>query len=244
MIVEQDLELGFLPDTAPPPQCKAATDTLLQLTLLRFKATRARKHGCLLETSYDTRMEDLAKTLKLLLNGDWAMPRLQHFCWQPGCCNGRQVSVCVDRTYAALVEAWFDPLSEGAPSVTRWHTQGPCLAEQSGGMLCHQILPRALAPLGLQGNDQPQPLELTEVNEEGMDCWRVHTTKKLRQCLQALEDQPTSTVTWCTGLIATEPVDYMSARLQHLDATQGFGLKELVASRGLLHDCLWPLSIC
>ena len=28
----------------------------------------------------------------------------------------------------------------------------------------------------------------------------------------------------------------MSARLQHLDATQGFGLKELVASRGLLHE--------
>ena len=109
-----------------------------------------------------------------------------------------------------------------------------------GGAVRWHALPSDIASgscaAGPSGNDQPQPLELTEVNEEGMDCWRVHTTKKLRQCLQALEDQPTSTVTWCTGLIATEPVDYMSARLQHLDATQGFGLKELVASRGLLHE--------
>ena len=85
-------------------------------------------------------MEDLALTVARLLKGDSASQQLQHFCVQAMCCQGRQRSVCIEEIYAPLVSAWFGPLSEGVPSITRWHTFGPSLSEQAGGMLCRMIL--------------------------------------------------------------------------------------------------------
>ena len=50
-------------------------------------------------------------------------------------------------------------------------------------------------------------------------------------------DQPASTSLWSVAALATEGVDQLSARLQHLDAG-GYGLKELVSPSG----CLFKLQ--
>lgn len=61
----------------------------------------------------------------------------------------------------------------------------------------------------------------------------MHCSKKLRQCCEAVGDQPESTKLWGIALFATEAIDHLSARLQHLDAS-GYALKELVSPTGLL----------
>lgn len=65
-----------------------------------------------------------------------------------GCCRGssgsREKSVAVERVFAIVVEAFFKALGTRLPSTSRWHTFGPTLSIQAGGMLCHQIMPRAL----------------------------------------------------------------------------------------------------
>jgi hypothetical protein len=84
VVLEQDLQLGFFPDTRPPVECQARTRTILQMTLLRHRATRARNDGVFDDPAYDKRLGDLASVLEDLLNGDWANPRILHFCWKPG----------------------------------------------------------------------------------------------------------------------------------------------------------------
>ena len=78
-------------------------------------------------------------------------------------------------------------------------------------------------------------LQVGDDGDDEGDSWKVHTSKKLKQCMAALQEQDQeSLVTWCTGLLSTEAADHMSARLQHLDSTKGSALKELVSSTGCL----------
>ena len=83
-----------------------------------------------------------------MLNGDWSRPQLQHFCHKPNCCQ--DVAEATEKIYSLLLSAWFEPLGVTIPSVTRWHTFGPVLAIQAGGILCHQILGRVLRILEQQ----------------------------------------------------------------------------------------------
>jgi len=62
-------------------------------------------------------------------------------------------------------------------------------------------------------------------HEEGeQDNWTVTINKKLRQCMETISDQPSSTESWSIGLIATEAADHLSQRVQHLDDS-GYALK-------------------
>ena len=227
-IVEHDLRLGFYPDTQPPPDMQEANKTLVELTVLRFKVTRSRDDN-VDETARDLRSADVAAALQLTLNGDWCRPQLQHYCWQPGCCENRSRQVAIEKIYSILVAAFFDPMSSYIPSTSRWHTFGPTLAVQAGGLLCHSILQRAVQIL------DPEVQDYGEVDQDdGVDSWKVHVNKKLKACLRTLGDQAATLQTWSLGLFATEAIDHLSALLQHCDAT-GFALRELVSPNGALH---------
>ena len=91
-------KLLLFPHTAPPLACKVANATILDLTLLRFKETRARR-GVSVPRGFESRMDDLAATLQRLLTGFWHLPYLQHHCVEDGCCGGQRREVCVLRRY-------------------------------------------------------------------------------------------------------------------------------------------------
>ena len=147
--------------------------------------------------------------------------------------------MAVERILSVLTEAFCEPLGTRLPSTNRWHTFGPTLAVQAGGMLCHQVMPRTLkcldvgggAPQGGQVGQQPGE----DNAEDSVDSWQVHITKKLKQCWETVSDQPDSSKLWGVGLFATEALDHLSARLQHLDSC-GYALKELVNPSGLLYE--------
>jgi hypothetical protein len=82
-LVEHDLALGFFPDTKPPAHYQASTETIVDMTLLRHRTTRGRTDS-MDDAAYDERLGEVAIVIKDLLNGDWAQPRLQHYCWKPG----------------------------------------------------------------------------------------------------------------------------------------------------------------
>ena len=73
----------FFPDTKPPAQHQASTETIVDMTLLRHRTTRGRTDS-MDDAAYDERLGEVAIVIKDLLNGDWAQPRLQHYCWKPG----------------------------------------------------------------------------------------------------------------------------------------------------------------
>ena len=228
-VVAEDLRLGYFTQTRPPEEFVASTQTILDMTILRFKSTRARSES-FTTTSRELKREDLARVLAKLLNGDWARPTVQHFCYGT-CCNGQSRETAEEAITAALAEAWFEPISENIPSIARWSTFGDCLPEEVGGMLCHAILPRVMGIV--EAELAGEQLEDNAENDDNLDSWQVHITKKLQKAFATLSDQPATTQVWSTALFATEPIDYLSNRLQHLD-TVGSSLKELVSENGLL----------
>ena len=229
-IVEDDLRLGFYPHTEPNPLHVRTSSALIDITLLREHATCARAVS-LTETGRAQKLEELAHVVRKLLNGNWGAAHIEHFCFEPGCCDGHQLSVAVDRVYAALSAAWFEPLGISVPSTSRWHTIGPALAVQAGGMLCHQVLPRALQVLDKAAGVHEERAD--REGDGGADSWRIHSAKKLKQCMEVVGDQPATVQLWAIAALATEAVDQLSATLQHLDVA-GYVLKELVSSTGCL----------
>lgn len=79
-----------------------------------------------------------------MANGDWRCRRVQHFCHLKGCCKGHDRGVAVDKMTGILYACFFERLGTKLPSVSRWHTMGPTLSLQAGGLLCHDIITRVL----------------------------------------------------------------------------------------------------
>lgn len=154
-LVEEDLQLGFMPGAPPPPENLQRNRVLVDMTVLRFKTTRAR-HTSLHDCGHEQKMSELSDRLLDHLNGKWSLPRVQHHCYRPGCCGGQKLNVCIEVTFALLVAAFFEPLGVKIPSITRWHSFGDTLPVEVGGMVCHQVLPRAMEPLQrlVEGDDQ------------------------------------------------------------------------------------------
>lgn len=71
----------------------------------------------------------------------------------------------------------------------------------------------------------------------------MHVGKKLRHCCDTLRDKIACAKLWSIGLFATEAVDHVSARLQHLDVA-GHSMRELVSPHGVVygfHQHTWSL---
>ena len=147
------------------------------------------------------------------------------------------MGTCIDRLTAVLHAAWFAPLVVGLPSVSRWHTVGPTLATQTGGLLCHRIMGRVFLRVFQSAQDAD-----VQADDEA-NSFHYHCNKKRRQALEFWADQPRSSEVLLTALLSTEPLDKLSARLQMLDEA-GNAMTEFVdpTPRGLLHKCLRHLS--
>ncbi len=114
---------------------------VLHLTLGRRATATFLLEGSLRMTAHEEKAVALATKLRQLLHGDWTLPCIQHYCCN-GCCRSR--AEATEKIIAVLAAAFFDPLSVHIPAESRWWTFGPTLSVQSGGFLCHQILPRTI----------------------------------------------------------------------------------------------------
>lgn len=195
------------------------------MTLLREAATRARSDREANPKRHEERTE-LAQSLAKMLNGDWTVSRIQHYCH--GNCPCRQNrAAAVDCLTSLLHQAWFAPLGVKVPSKTRWNTLGPSLALQAGGFACHQILNRTLARV----------LKPTRVDENKANESSYHHVCNMRrhQSLDFVTTQPASSQCLLRALVGTEPLDKLSARLQFLDHA-GMSMVEVVSAQGVLFD--------
>ena len=223
-IVTDDLATEFYPHSQPDAAAQRHNWIVIEMTLLRERTTRARNES---ECPYDDENTmALASALHKLLNGDWTLPRVQHFCGDPTCCDGFSRSTCVEKVVSLLAEAWFGPLGKKLPAQNRWHTFGPTLQVQGGGHLCHAILPRVLAralrvEAGVGDND--------DVDESS---YQVYMNAKARKSKEFNEGEHV-VETLGIALLGSEPVDKISARMQHLDKEMS-SLRELVRPDGPL----------
>jgi hypothetical protein len=124
-VIAKDLEHGFYRARQPPPsEHRQQSRRILEITLLRHRATRARADAEFIMGKVPvsaTELDVLVESLLDILNGDWKKPYIEHFCWRIGCCGDGQVSVCAEIVFA-LLEKIAGSLSPQTPSVSKWHT--------------------------------------------------------------------------------------------------------------------------
>lgn len=204
-------ELDIFVGVAPHPRIAARTDALLELTLLRAEYTRGRSQSE--APSNMDRTRSLAKRLANFCNGDWSKPRVQHFCWKPGCCVNeagvRDPQISRRAAAAILGEAVLEPLPVIVPACNRWYTFSMALDTQSLGFVCHRILPRAVLAAF---DEDSQLLADADAAEDG-DEFRVVQAKKLRKAINFMED-PQADLVLLSAAVMTAPSSHLSNRLQ------------------------------
>lgn len=180
---------------------------------MRSKFVRAQhEDGDSVSASLQKLFGDFAR----LLNGDHRKPCIEHYCHEPGCCQGRQRSVAVRDITELLVEAYFSGIGVDLPASNKWWTFGPHLARQAGATLAHRVLPRiavaAFVSEAVDGGDE--------------DSFHAMANKKKQSSVEFLTDEKTP-LTLGVAAVTTAPLDHLSFRLQHLDHT-GSSCLELV----------------
>ena len=100
------------------------------------------EHQC--DSQRDNELHALAQLLLDVLNGDWSLPRLQHWCVLPRCpCKGR-FETLVQLVVSLLYRAVIEPASSRTPAMIKWHTYAQSFEGGAlGKMLCN-ILERVL----------------------------------------------------------------------------------------------------
>ena len=121
----------------------------------------------------------------------------------------------------------FHRVPEKLPASNRRRTFGAALEVQCVGFVLRSILPRVVAHLHC---DAPGGTDAGQCDEEVS--YQMFSNRKVRQALEFLQDSfGPRTVT--LALIASEPLDRMSAIMQRLDrAPSGSPLREMGQSVG------------
>ena len=225
-IVHEDFNVGFFPGSRPPEQGRSVRESLMELTVFgQHEDIRARQHM----PPSDKSMEILDE-LAAVCNGDWSANYLQHFCYGPTCCAGGNREVSEQRMVGILMSAFFGQLGTDIPSTSRWSTVAPTCARQCGAMACHNILGRVMAR-ALDTSNAP-------VNDE--DEYHALVTQRTAACLDFVTDQPSSLKLVLSATVLGIPVQVLSSRLQHLDATSGAAV-ELTKHCGPIEQCMIDL---
>ena len=86
-----------------------------------------------------------------VLNGQWWLPCVQHYCLGLSCCVQGKIS-CINRVIEALMKTVLSK-APGCPAVNKWSKLGPCVDILMSGIVLHQILPRAFALMKRRGAD-------------------------------------------------------------------------------------------
>ena len=221
---------GILPPLAKLPSLyQEHAQDILRITFLRRYFVRAR-----LDCESDARgcqeRSALAATVVRFASGDWRQPQFQHYCWERGCCEGRSKAAAVDQACALVFDIIFAKLNTKVPSVSRWHTFRERVEIQALGMLLHSIMPRVLCrafqPQG-GAEELMDPLDDLQVD---VSAWRVYATRKMNQSNAFMADE-TSPMRLSLAAVASEPLDALSARVQHLDKV-GSSVSEVVKPYG------------
>ncbi|CAK0826230.1 unnamed protein product, partial [Prorocentrum cordatum] len=218
--------VGFFPGQMPPPRLQNRNRRVLDGTLLRGLSTRG---GAAVVGDLDRERLDLAESLLKFFNGDWTKNCLHHWCWEPGCCNGRSPEVAMSRAAGLLEKVILQPISQRVPALNRWHTWGPACEGVALGAFLHRILPRIVGSCGID-NDRDDGAA-----EEG-DSWTEYNNKKARQCSEYLGSDDLLRQIGL-AVIASEPLDRLSNRLQHLDKVGNVLADILGRDNGCLGDC-------
>jgi hypothetical protein len=134
-VVKADLEFGFFPRSRPHPSYLEHNRGVLSISLLRSLDTRGRNEVESMSAADDA-LRGFSKTCLNLLNGDWRVSRVQHFCHEEGCCEGHNVEITAQRITALVTQVLFEPLSQRLPSQNRWYTFPRSLEVQRFGALC------------------------------------------------------------------------------------------------------------
>ena len=108
-VVREDLSLMHFRGQRPPRQNNEHNQRILMATLYRHRYTRA--DDAELNANRETMMTQTGQALLELLNGDWRLPYLQHYCWSPRCPCQQDTQILVDAVGPLLERAVFDPLS-------------------------------------------------------------------------------------------------------------------------------------
>ena len=91
-LLEDDFATDFFRATPAPQGCSEHATILLRITLLRPEMSRGRD-GPELNAKQSLQRRGLALELCAFFNGDWRLPRCQHFCPGRHCCDSKQVAV-------------------------------------------------------------------------------------------------------------------------------------------------------
>ena len=159
VLAKRDLQVGFVRGARPPPEFRTHADTCLRYTLLRHRHTWAANPG---DTEYETNgeLDALVVSIHMLLNGNWRLAWIQHYCVEVCPCNG-DINVCADMIVAVLAEAVFIRIGRRVPALSRWSSFSPSLVSQALGFLISLVVPRTRQLVGAATNDdhaQPVPL--------------------------------------------------------------------------------------
>jgi hypothetical protein len=204
---------------------------VLEATLLRSRFTRARSE---LETPVEDKvMDDLIDALLDFFNGRWWLPLLEHFCFEEGCCHGRNALVAIERAYALLDEAIYRRLGIRIPAANRWYTFGDVLPHITLGKLLHDSLGRvdaAVPPVDAVGADRAGGGEDEEQSSYAELC-----SKKLKKRHEFTGESGTALLL-VRASIVSEAVDALSNREQMLDEA-GHALAEFADPHGPVLHC-------
>lgn len=236
-IVSEDLAVGFFPATRPPPdEAHAAhAEVLMELTLLRSKHVRARSED---GDATSSELAALRDEFLAMFNGDLRRGRIEHYCWEDGCCDGHRREVAVGRIVGVAMRAFFEGMGVALPSATRWYTFSPHLARQCGALMAHRLLPRVLARAFRVQSPET-------VGGEAGENFHAVANQRRAASLEFMEDLPRAGQCLGLALACCVPLDHLSLRLQHLDHAGG-GLRDMAdaSPAGPLIGCqahLWSL---
>ena len=157
----------------------------------------------------EARLREVSSKLTGLFNGDWRKPDIVHV--ETGCCNNLdETRRCMAQ---AVVEAGLLLGHSALPAKSRWGTMTQSCAEISLCVLLHGILPRVFqrAFANASGSAADGPLD-----PEGGEDFQVGVRRKRFRVLNFLRTPkrflPVLTLSW-----SCEPLEWLLARIQHLD---------------------------
>ena len=210
----------------PGGECSEADaqHTRMMLSLLLCRPLRTKGRSALEPGRREDDLRDLLDRLCAMLTGDIRVSTVAHVC--SGCCDSAGTAAA--KITSLLDEAFTSRMGHALPSTNKFWTFEPSMVAQGGLWLIHglakQVLPRSL---GSHNSDQ-------ENSDD--DDFRKRVSRKVRKA-KAAADDVNHALQLAAALWATEPLDKLSAVMQHGDINAGSSLQYACYSRGSVWDC-------
>lgn len=211
-----DDELDWHPYVCPDLSFEQHARAMMTATLLRPCRTRGRapeEAPAVLQH----RAEHHCERMLQWFTGDWRAPRCAYF--QRSSSEVVSREDVVSGMTRAFHDAFLELLGCSTPSTSRWYTFEPALTLVCGGLLCHRLLARAFEKAFNRELDVViEDPRVKQGGEERELSWQEVNSLSLQKAANFLLHEPSAQHMLLT-MVATEPLDALNQRLQHLDAT-------------------------